>query len=285
MSAINTNGININYPTPGVNNSSQGFRDNFNSIKTNLDTTKTELNELQNKVILKSALSGTSLNNDMANALISNASVRNFRAPTYNLGSSIPSTLVIDISKADVQYGTIVQDTVISFGGWSPTGTQSNVQLNLTIANISANIVFPSSTFNSQGILTNGMTTSARVLENYGSNGLPGINTTYSNQISAPAGITDLQLKFSSVNCGATIDVYPLNRSQIAGKMELRRPSKFGAQGDTPGTFCTDGANLYVCVNTYNARYTQEEEDYYQVPGLAGQRKILWGYVALNAVS
>jgi hypothetical protein len=194
MSAINTNGININYPTPGVNNSSQGFRDNFNSIKTNLDTTKTELNELQNKVILKSALSGTSLNNDMANALISNASVRNFRAPTYNLGSSIPSTLVIDISKADVQYGTIVQDTVISFGGWSPTGTQSNVQLNLTIANISANIVFPSSTFNSQGILTNGMTTSARVLENYGSNGEN--NNNNNNESESMIQSTTRSLKF-----------------------------------------------------------------------------------------
>ena len=284
MSAISTNGININYPTPGVNNSTQGFRDNFNAIKTGLDTAKTELDSLQTKVILKSALPGTSLNNDMANALISNASIRSFRSTTYNLGSSIPETLVIDVSKADVQYGTIVQDTVISFGGWSPTGTQSSVQLNLTVSNIAANIVLPTSTFNSQGILTNGLTTTARVLENYVSNGLPGVNTTYTNQVTVPAGVYDLQFKFTSINCGATIDMYPLNRNQVAGKMELRRPSKFGARGDTPGTFCTDGANIYVCVNTYNARYTAEEEAYYQVPGLAGQKKILWGYIALNAV-
>ncbi len=33
MSQINTNGINTNYPVPGQNNSSQGFRDNFAQIK------------------------------------------------------------------------------------------------------------------------------------------------------------------------------------------------------------------------------------------------------------
>ena len=38
MSAINTNGLNVNYPVPGVNNNSQGFRNNFTNIKQNLDT-------------------------------------------------------------------------------------------------------------------------------------------------------------------------------------------------------------------------------------------------------
>ena len=37
MSQINTNGINTNYPEPGTNNSSQGFRDNFAQIRTNLN--------------------------------------------------------------------------------------------------------------------------------------------------------------------------------------------------------------------------------------------------------
>ena len=49
MSAINTNAINTNYPVPGVNNSSQGFRDNFTSIKNNLNIAGTEISDLQNK--------------------------------------------------------------------------------------------------------------------------------------------------------------------------------------------------------------------------------------------
>ena len=54
MSAINTNGINVGYPTPGVNNDSQGFRDNSAAIKANLDTAATEITDLQNNVVLKS---------------------------------------------------------------------------------------------------------------------------------------------------------------------------------------------------------------------------------------
>ena len=61
MSNINTNGININYPVPGTNNSTQGFRDNFASIKNNLTSAKTEITDLQSKVLVKSALSDTTL--------------------------------------------------------------------------------------------------------------------------------------------------------------------------------------------------------------------------------
>ena len=49
-SAINTNGINVNYPVPGVNNNSQGFRDNFRNIKNNLNTARLEINDLQANV-------------------------------------------------------------------------------------------------------------------------------------------------------------------------------------------------------------------------------------------
>ena len=98
MSSINTNGINVNYPVPGVNNNSQGFRDNFAAIKTNLNTASTEITDLQNKVVLKQALTGTTLNNDMANALISNASTRSFRATMYNLGGDLSGIVSINAS-------------------------------------------------------------------------------------------------------------------------------------------------------------------------------------------
>jgi hypothetical protein len=252
MSAINTNNLNVSYPTPGVNNSTQGFRDNFTSIKNNIDTAKTEITDLQNKVIVKSGLSGITLNNDMANTLISNASIRSFRATTFNLGSSIPSALMIDVSKGDVQYGTIDKDTTISFAGWGPSGTQSNLEIRLTIANTSATVYFPDSTFNAGAILTGGMTTTARVLENYGSNGYPDVNTTYSNQVTAPAGVGELQYKLATINCGATLDIYPLNRNQIASRIDLRTPARTGASGDSPGAICTDGDYLFICVGPYD---------------------------------
>ena len=45
-SAINTGSMNVSYPTPGVNNSSQGMRDNWASIKTNLDSAGTEITDM-----------------------------------------------------------------------------------------------------------------------------------------------------------------------------------------------------------------------------------------------
>ena len=37
-SSIDTTTIDANYPVAGIDNDSQGFRDNFNSIKTNITT-------------------------------------------------------------------------------------------------------------------------------------------------------------------------------------------------------------------------------------------------------
>ena len=63
--------------TPGENNSSsEGFRDNFTAIKNNLNTASTEITELQDKAVLKQGLTGITIDNNMANTLISNAAIR-----------------------------------------------------------------------------------------------------------------------------------------------------------------------------------------------------------------
>ena len=49
MSNINPNNINGAYPVAGVDNDSQGFRDNFTNIKNNLVFAQAELNDLQSK--------------------------------------------------------------------------------------------------------------------------------------------------------------------------------------------------------------------------------------------
>lgn len=266
MSAINTNGINVSYPTPGVNNSTQGFRDNFTGIKNNLDIAKTEITDIQTKAVVKSALTGVTLNNDMANTLISNALVRSFRATTYPIGNDIQGTITIDVSKGDVQYGTIVGDTTISFGGWAPRNTQSNLQLNLTIANSDAVIHFPDSNYQSQ-VLVSGMTKTIEVIENYGSmSTINGQNETLTNQVTAPEGVTELQYTFSTIDCGTTIDIYPLNRSQTASRVHLRTPTLYGLPGDTAGAVCSDGTYFYVCVGTYDGTTP------------------IWGYTPLYAV-
>jgi len=252
MSAINTNGINVNYPVPGINNSTQGFRDNFNSIKTNIDTTSSEITELQQKAVLKSALNSAPINNDMSGTLISNASVRGFRTTTYNLGNDISGTKTIDVTKADVQYGTITANTTLQFGGWAPAGTQSNIQLLLTVANSNAYVTFPNTVCKSDGNIDTGMKSSARLLENYTSNAAPGIGVTYTNQISVPNKVDTLHYEFSTENCGSTIEVTPLNRNQKANQISIRTPIATGNVGDTAGTICSDSTYLYVCIGNYD---------------------------------
>ena len=64
-SAINPNNIDGAYPVAGQDNNSQGFRDNFTNTKTNFQYAADEITDLQSKVVLKQALTGTTLDNDM----------------------------------------------------------------------------------------------------------------------------------------------------------------------------------------------------------------------------
>jgi hypothetical protein len=235
MSTINTNGINVNYPVPGVNNNSQGFRDNFAAIRTNLNTAGTEITDLQNKVVVKSALANTTVNNDMANTLISNALTRSFRASTYNLGGAISGTILINASLGDVQYGTIAGNTTIQFAGWAPTGTQSNLQLQLAVSNSQAVITFPTE-------VTYGVTS----LENYA-------NVANVPTVSIPYGVTQLDYNFSTVDCGNTITVEPYNNNRIASQVQQRTPSPTGFQGDVLGDIAVDTEYVYVCTASYNS--------------------------------
>lgn len=253
MSNINTTNINGNYPTPGVNNSTQGMRDNFTNIKNNLTVAKDEITDLQNKVIVKAALNDTTLNNDMAGATISNATIKGFRSQTWGMSAgNLGSSIVVDVSKGDVQYGNVVQNTTINFGGWSPAGTQSSVQLNLTIGNASAILQLPNTSFNSSTDVVSGMKNSIRLVENYSANASPAPSSTISNYISIPAGVKELQLKFTTIDCGTTIDVTPVNRNQVASSVTTRTPTAIGSLGDVPGTICSDGNFLYLCIGQYN---------------------------------
>jgi hypothetical protein len=239
-SAINTNGINVNYPVPGVNNSTQGFRDNFNSIKTNLDTASNEITNLQNSVVVKTALPGTTVNNDMANTLLSNVLTRSFRATTYNLGDNLNGTVTVNVSLGDVQYGTISANTNLQFGGWAPAGTQSNLQLILTFSNSDAVLSFPPQVINSQdsGVIT---------LENYqnGSGNVATIKPTFDSNV--------IGLQFNTIDCGTNIYVQSTNRPRQSTQIQQRDFNPDGGLGDQVGTVTVDkykAINIATCTAT-----------------------------------
>lgn len=243
MSTINTNGINVNYPVPGVNNSSQGFRDNFASIKNNLNVASTELSDLQNKVVVKSALDNTVVNNDMANTLISNASTKNFRLTTYNLGNALSGTVVIDTSLGDVHYGTVTANTTLQFSNWAPAGTERGIELQLNISNANAVISFPTEVISSNNNF--GVT----VLENYA-------NIASVATVTAPANVSQLNYKLTTVNCGNSIYIEPLNRPQQSTQLQQRTILPTGVLGDITGTIALgDTYNQCNITSTNSADY------------------------------
>ena len=239
MSTINTNGINVNYPIPGENNSTQGFRDNFASIKTNLNTAGTEITDLQNKVVLKAALNGSTINNDMANTLISNASTRSFRATTYNLGNALSGTVLVNVAQADVQYGNVAGNVTLQFGSWAPTNTESAITLRLGISNSSAVITFPSQ------VVASNNNFGGTILENYA-------NIANVITITAPYDVEQLEFKLRTLDCGNTITIEPINRPYQSTQIIKRTPPSTGQQGDKVGTVCIDTGTSQLVVTGAN---------------------------------
>lgn len=204
MSAINTGSIDINFPVPGVNNSSQGFRSNFTGIKNNLDIAAAELDDLQTKGIFKSALDGTTLNNDMDNGLIKNALVQGFRRSTYNLGNNLFGSVIVDVTKGDVQYGALSGNISLAFSKWPPSGTQANIELIIIPPNTTTTILLPAQVDNSK-----------ITIENY---------NPVSNTITLPAGISEFHLSITTEDCGTTLTIDSQNRPRKATQVVNQTP-------------------------------------------------------------
>ncbi len=202
--------MNMNYPLPGVNNSTQGFRDNFSSIKLNLDAAKAEIDEIQSKALLKSPLTGTSLNNDVNNNIIRNAQTLGFRSSTYNLGSNLSGTVSIDLTYGDVQYGGIDPTSTgisLQFLKWAPTETYSSVQLILTVT--------PGQKINLPITSTTGVI--------YGTSTIVGFDSS-TGDITVPSEVTRLHFQFNTVDCGTTIEIVPVDLGRRATSIEYGTP-------------------------------------------------------------
>jgi hypothetical protein len=232
-SAINTGTINTNYPTAGVNNPSQGFRDNFAGIKNNLDTAGSEITDLQSKVLLKSALTGTTLNNDMTGGQISNVLTLGFRGTTYQLGSNMSGTQDIDCTKGDVHYGTVTGDLNLTFSKWAPAETKGTVELILNVQ--------PGQKITLPATVTNGIDS----IEGYTSGGV-------SEVVIIPANVSRVHWLFSSIDCGSTVEIQPIDRPRVTNQIKYGTPlSCYGTEGDVAGDIMVNSTHLYICVADY----------------------------------
>ena len=143
MSSINPNNIDGTYPIAGQDNDSQGFRDNFTNIKNNFSFAYDELTDLQSKVVLKSALSGGSINNDMSYAQLISPQLLKAVETKNDLGTQ---TSGFDVSWADghFQYATVGADLSLTFSNWPTSGYYTRLRLQLTTDSSARVVTFPS---------------------------------------------------------------------------------------------------------------------------------------------
>jgi hypothetical protein len=189
-SNINPNNIDGAYPVAGQDNDSQGFRDNFTNTKTNFEYAADEITDLQNKAVLKAALTGTTLNNDMGGSLLSNAQLQDMSETKVALGT-VSGSQIINYAAGPYYTLTTSGSVSLSFSNLPTAGTVGRWRLQITVASTAHTLTLPAAvtvgTSNTQGLVSNVITF--------------GLTGTY-------------EFEFETSDAGATVSIFDLNRNR-----------------------------------------------------------------------
>ena len=143
-SNINPNNIDGTYPVAGQDNNSQGFRDNFTNIKTNFQYAEDEITDLQANAILKSALNGTTLDNDMLGSLVYNGVVADFGLTRVALGT-VSGSQTINYVTGHFHTLTTGGSVNLAFSNFPAAGTAGIVFVQITVASTAHTLTLPAS--------------------------------------------------------------------------------------------------------------------------------------------
>jgi hypothetical protein len=187
-SSINPNDIDGTYPVAGQDNDSQGFRDNFTNTKTNFQYASAEITDLQNKAILKAALTGTTLDNDMAGSPLTSADIANFSANRVALGTTSGT---VTINYATGHYQTVTTSGAISlaFANFPAAGAAGLVRVQITVSDVSHTVTLP-------------------VAVSVGTTGIQG----YSSNVITFQATGTYEFEFVTNDGGASVTIFDLNR-------------------------------------------------------------------------
>jgi hypothetical protein len=144
-SLINPNNIDGSYPVAGQDNNSQGFRDNFTNIKVNFQDAAAEITDLQNKVILKAALDGTTLDNNFNDALLIAAQIQDFAAAKVAIANT-SGIIAVNYSTGHYQTITTSGSINLSFTNFPGTGIYGYIKLQINITNIAHTVTINAGT-------------------------------------------------------------------------------------------------------------------------------------------
>jgi len=187
-SAIDPNNIVGNYPVANQPNNTQGFRDNFTNTKTNFQYAADEITDLQNKAVLKAALTGTTLDNNMGDQLIYAALIQDFSATAVAI-TATSGSIAVDYSAGHYQTIVPTGSISLSFVNFPRSGTAGLMRLRLIISNTAYTVTLPS-------------------VVSVGTTGIQG----YSANTITFAATGTYEFDFETVDAGTTITIFDLNR-------------------------------------------------------------------------
>lgn len=141
-SQINPNNIDGTYPVAGVPNNTQGMRDNFTNTRTNFQYAADEITELQSKAVLKAAITGTTLDNNMNNQEIYAVQLRDV-SYAYSALTATAGSINIDFAVGQFQQINPSAPVSLSFSNWPTAGTAGLLYLLINITNVSQTVTFP----------------------------------------------------------------------------------------------------------------------------------------------
>jgi hypothetical protein len=141
-SNINPQNIDGAYPVAGQDNDSQGFRDNFTNTKTNFTFAAAEITDLQNKAVLKAALDGTVLNNDMGGSILSNAQLQDMSETRVALGT-VGGAQTINYAAGSYYTLTTSGSVSVTFTNFPPAGQLGRLRLQISVASTAHTLTLP----------------------------------------------------------------------------------------------------------------------------------------------
>ena len=142
-SNINPNNIDGSYPVAGQDNNSQGFRDNFTNIKVNFQYAEEEINDLETNSILKAALTGSTLDNNMGNNTIYAVNLND--VSTTRIAATGTSGTVT-LNYASGQYQTVAPSTgsiTLAFTNFPASGYFGILRVQITVTNLAYTVTLP----------------------------------------------------------------------------------------------------------------------------------------------
>lgn len=130
-SQINYASITTTYPVAGIDNDSQGFRDNFTAISAGLAVAKTEITALQtNSVLVAGLTTGTPVTNNMLGSTIYNGLYNAFYGVYFD-GGSVSASANINLNNGPVQKFTLTGTPTLTFTNWPTAGQAGYVKVHI----------------------------------------------------------------------------------------------------------------------------------------------------------